>query len=288
MDTVTVRYRRKDGTRKCTYVCRVHRERPQDCAAKPIDATAVDGPVIENLATFLGDVALWRDRLVQGREAERSKLGGEVQRAADALADETRRLATRTAEWERQLDAGDPARADVALGAVLRCRTDHEKAERRHAAARDALAAVLGEATTEPTDALLDFYGALQGALAGRVADARGDVKRLNAAMRDYFEAVELRAVATGVEVRPLLSAQASARILHQLEHWPHRAVYMAIPEHAAPANAAAQKRTSVPLTEPDGAMPLVAEPADPPAIVTGAPPVRAILAPAVNARAPS
>src|SRR4051794_18562983 len=101
-------------------VCRAHRERPQDCAAKPIDPALVDQAVIDNLGRFLGDVARWKDRLTQGHAAERARLESEVERADIALAEEVRRVGLLTNEWERWLTAGDPQRADAVLEALAR------------------------------------------------------------------------------------------------------------------------------------------------------------------------
>src|SRR5439155_17784713 len=93
MDSVPSRYVRKDGSRARTYTCRTHRERPQDCAAKPFDAGVIDAAVIANLNSFLGDVNGWRDRLISTQEAERDRLERQAQTARDDAAKAARRIA---------------------------------------------------------------------------------------------------------------------------------------------------------------------------------------------------
>lgn len=215
MDCVTDRHVRKDGTRPRRYVCRTHRERPQDCAVRPIDATVVDTAVAANLTSFLGDVDLWRERVVVDRRAERDRMSREVERATAAVAEEERRVDRLAAEWERWLNEGDDARADAVLDGLTNRRAERDRAQTRLQAAVDARAAVAGG--TEPTDALLDFFNGLRAELTGRVARAEGDVKRLAACMRDYFQRVELTVTEEGVRIAPVLSAAATERIFRTM-----------------------------------------------------------------------
>jgi hypothetical protein len=205
MDCCTGHYIRADGSRARRYRCRASRERPQDCEARAVDAALVDRAVVESLTSFLGDVSLWRDRLSSDREAERARLREEIERAGRALAAEEEMISRLTAQWARWLGTDAAARADVALGAITRRGGELDRAQRRLVAARDAYA-LAQEDDGEPTDALLDFYTGLREALSGRVSDAGGDAQRLNAAMRDMFDRVEVRQAPGGVAVRPCLS----------------------------------------------------------------------------------
>jgi hypothetical protein len=205
MDCSTGHHVRADASRARRYRCRASRERPQDCGAPAVDAEVVDRAVAENLTSFLGDLSLCRDRLTRNREAERVRLAGEVERAERALVAGEAMIDRLTAEWERWLGADAADRADIALAAITRREGELERAERLLRAALDAYALAQDD-EGEPTDALLDFYAGLREALSGRVSDADGDVHRLNAAMRDMFDRVELRHVPGGVAVRPFLS----------------------------------------------------------------------------------
>jgi hypothetical protein len=218
MDVVTGRYVRADGTRAKRYECVDHRQHARGhscyCPAQAIDAAVVDAAVINNLTKFLGDVDGWRERLVSDRAAERTRMTGEVERATAALADEERRVQRQSEQWERWLDAGDDTKADAVLEVLERRRADRDRARIRLQAATDAYTTA-GATTDEPVDAMLDFYNALRKELAGRVEGAGGNVKRLNACLRDYFERVELRETDGGcIVIRPVLSDEATARIV--------------------------------------------------------------------------
>ena len=212
VDCVTVRTPKKDGTRSRRYYCRAHRERPQDCSALPVDAQLVDRAVAANLTSFLGDVSLWRDRLTQGREAERAKLRGEVERARSDLVRLERAVERIGAAYAEHVERGETEDANAVREVLVGKRAERDRAELRLQAAETALADVAGD--DEPIDPLLDFYSGLREALSGRVADADGDVRRLNAAMRDYFQRVELRQVPEGVAVVPVLSASGIERVV--------------------------------------------------------------------------
>ena len=73
----------------------------------------------------------------------------------------------------------------------------------------------------EPTDRVDDFMERVRGELTGRMDHARGDIKRTNALMREFFEAVELVTTDRGVRIAPLLSVQAAERIMRGLP-WSH------------------------------------------------------------------
>lgn len=215
MDCVTARHVNKDGTRSRRYVCRVHRERPRDCSAKPIDAGVVDRAFISNLDGFLGDVEGWHDKLIANQAGEHERMAAEVARAEDDLATADRVLAAAQARYSKALANDDQGRADGIEDFVTGQRAERERIERRLEAAQQALEATSDEPSIDP---LLDFYGALRRALSERTSTARDDLKRLNLVVCDYFASVELTTQTEGVRVQPHLSRAAVERIVAD---WP-------------------------------------------------------------------
>jgi DNA invertase Pin-like site-specific DNA recombinase len=286
MDVVTSRYRRKDSSRQRTYTCRAHRERPQDCAARPVDATVVDRAFVANLTSFLGDVEAWRDRLAGDRDAESARMAREVERAQADAADHARKAERLAAKYTELLDAGDDAGAAAVLDMVKARRADLERAERRLAAATDALRDI---PSGEPVDALLDFFAGLRDELAGRVQGAGGDVRRLNATVRDFFDRVELTHVDDGVRILPVLGSAAAERILSDPDRWPHD-VATVLPGGRRLSHGQAMDLDDIRAMEAIAAatqrgegVDLTAEIGGPPAVVArgDTPPLRAIEAPA-------
>jgi hypothetical protein len=219
MDVVTGRHERKDMTRARRYVCRTHRERPQDCRCGPFDANAVDPGFLENLDSFMGDVGRIRDTLLAARDADRERLGHEIARA-EADAAECERVTKRMrARYDAAVAADDDAKAETVLEAI-----GDRKAEQRRAVSRLAAAqhAAMDAASENPDDEIVRFYTALYAELSGRVGEARGDVKRANAALRTFFDAVELTHTDEGTRMDPVLSAEAARRVLLDPERWPH------------------------------------------------------------------
>ena len=210
MDCVTDRNVRKDGSRSRRYVCRAHRERPQDCAAKPIGAALVDRAFIANLDCFLGDVQGWHETLVASRAGEHERMAAEVARAEDDLATAERVLAAAQARYAQALANDQQDRADAIEEAITGQRAERARAEKRLSAAQSALEATSGEQSLDP---LLDFYADLRTALSERTSKAKADLKRLNLVVCDYFERVELTAEADGIRVLPVLSWTAVERI---------------------------------------------------------------------------
>lgn len=212
LDCVTGRNVRVDGTRKRSYVCRTHRERPQDCAAKPIDAAAIDAAIITNLENLLGDVDDVRARIAAGRKVDRQRLEQEAAHAK-VDADEADRRAARAKRIA--MDAADE-KADAAMDVYADHRAEAARARTRLNAALDALDAP--ESETEEAA----FYDRLHTEIAGRIGDAGGDVRRVNAALADLFESFTLTTTNRGTVIRPALSPDAAARILRDVDRWPH------------------------------------------------------------------
>lgn len=184
MYAVTSSYRRKNGSRKRTYVCHAYHFSTGTCNAKPIDAEPIDSGVIAGLDSLLVDFEGWRQRLLDGHAAEGARLADEVERAQRDYDAQANRASKVEAKWSEYVTAGDDRKADLVLPMVERERQGHLEAERRLQAAKDALASV---PTDVPADALLDFANALQEAIRGRL-DQTGTMAEVNQALREMFE----------------------------------------------------------------------------------------------------
>lgn len=211
MDVVTSRHLRTDGSRARRYVCRAHRERPQDCAAQPIDGTVVDRGFVANLEHFVGDLQQWWSRLTDSREREVERLQREVAAAREDLDRGEALLSRMRARYERALSDAEDDKAEALLDTLGARRADNRAAEQRLTACMDALGDA--EARGGSSDPVLDLYNGLRAEIAGRVEGARGDVKRLNVAMREFFDRVELTAVEEGIRILPVISDAAVKRI---------------------------------------------------------------------------
>jgi DNA invertase Pin-like site-specific DNA recombinase len=210
MDTITGHHIRKDGTYPRRYVCRKHRERPQDCAARPFDAAAIDAALIPNLAAVVGDVDLIREGAKHGREALRARLEGEVTSAQEEAASQQRGLERMQRRIAALYADGEDAKAAALEEALVAGRAQIAEAEIRRDAALDALQAADEDGTREIEDAA--FWSRLQADL----TDASDDIKRLNLTLADYLDQVVLLRLADGrVRLIPRLSGEAAARAIN-------------------------------------------------------------------------
>jgi len=216
MDVCTGK-RRRDGTRRRTYVCRDHRG-TTSCPARPIDATLIDNAFVANLTGFLGDVEAWRGRLVSSQEAERKRMCGEVERAERGVEEASRVLDQAKARWSAALAAGADDRADAIEAMLPDLRQTLAQATVRLTAARDALGSI---ETTVDVDPLLEFFKALSDQLSGLVSAASGETKRLNQIVRDFFEKVFLIPEGDGFRILPVLSAEAKDLIAADPSRFP-------------------------------------------------------------------
>jgi hypothetical protein len=223
MDAATSSWVRKDGTRARRYICRRHRQRPGSCQ-KPIDAEAVDLRVVPELKSILGDVEGIRQSLADAHGAERKQFeqqaskAQEDKRKAEAGAE---RLAVRIAALAA---AGENEKAEALEQALAVARSNARAAEVRRDAAMDNLAAPPPEDQDEAA-----FYTQLNEELTGRRDAAKGKAKRLNVTLGDFLGAVELTQTDEGVRVLPRLSPAAGARILGDLEAWPHPVAFAVV-----------------------------------------------------------
>jgi hypothetical protein len=217
MRTETSRSVRKDGTRGRVYVCQAHRNHHSDsaewCPARPVDATIADRIVLDGIDGLLGDADTLRERLSAGRTAETERMG-KVAGSARAEAAKADRVAEKAQRrYERALAEDDDEAAEIALAAVRRKRTEAAAARTRLDAALDAMSA-------EPEREHADVLERVWEALSGRIEDAHGDVRKLNAALREMFEVLRLEHVEVGLRITPVLSADAILRVARQDDRW--------------------------------------------------------------------
>jgi DNA invertase Pin-like site-specific DNA recombinase len=180
MRPITSTYRRKDGSRRRTYVCRHSVDCTGLCDAPPIDAELVDTHAIAYLQRFLGDFETWHEQFLSGYASQRARLRREVSEAADDLT-EQERICERTDRAIGLAETDGDARA--AMRAAAGAHQELERRQRRVEAVQDALDGVPDEA---PTDAMLDFFNELGAAIRGRL-DGANTVARINDALRDIF-----------------------------------------------------------------------------------------------------
>jgi DNA invertase Pin-like site-specific DNA recombinase len=178
MDCVTGRWERKDGTRPRRYVCRVHRERPQDCAMLPVDALAVDRLVLEGLDAVLSNADTLRAQVDGERRAQRERQQHVISQARERAAAAEQAAERAEADYAAVLDDEDARQ--VALRVAATKRREAQQATDLCNATLDALSQ---PATEQETDALARAWESLS----GRVKDADGDVRQLNSVLREAF-----------------------------------------------------------------------------------------------------
>jgi DNA invertase Pin-like site-specific DNA recombinase len=185
---------RKDGTRRRLYVCNSHRyhhkDSPDWCPAMPWDATEVDAEALSGVEGLLNDSGTLLAQLEGGQRAERDKLARTAAEASEAATAAERAAERATTEFAGAEDEDERA----LLKDAARVKRAEAKRERSRAdAALDALAS--DDSTPDPT--------AAANTLRERIAEASssGDVKVLNAALREHFEAFALSRLPDGRNV---------------------------------------------------------------------------------------
>ncbi len=188
---------RKDGTRRRLYVCSSHRyhhkDSPNWCPARPWEAEAVDATMLSRIEWMLEDDDALRAQLESGQRAEREKLERIAAEAAEAAQDAERAAKRATQEFA---DATDDDERDLLKDAAMVKRAD---AKRERARADAALDALNDEAAPDPKAAARS--------LRERIAEAGDDVRLLNAALREGYEALALFHEDGGVRIIPALLA---------------------------------------------------------------------------------
>ena len=189
MHAATYRKQRVDGSSTRRYVCAAHkdfhRDSPRWCPAMPFDAVKIDQLVLSGIDTLLADADALRAQLNAGRVAEIERMGKIAEGAREDAAKADRVAEKAQERYERALEEGDDAAAEIALTAVKRKRDEVRKARLRLDAALDAL-----RADDQPDDT--DVMAKVWHTLSGRVTEADGEVRKLNAALREWFDGFEL------------------------------------------------------------------------------------------------
>jgi DNA invertase Pin-like site-specific DNA recombinase len=201
---------RNDGSRRRLYVCKNHRYHHRDspgwCPARPWEASAVDAAILTSIEVLLGDATRLREQLETGQRAEREKLERIAAEAAEAV-----QAAERAAELATQefADAEDADERALLKDAAMVKRAEAKKERTRADAALDALNAEQPEPDTE--GAMVAMWTRLQ----EQITAAGGDVKVLNAALRESFAKFELHPDGRLV---PTISPDAAARFARDSE----------------------------------------------------------------------
>ena len=202
-----------DGTRRRRYVCQAHHNHHRQssgwCEATPIDAETADKLVLSGIDLLLADVEALRGQLNAGRTAEIERMGRIAQEARKD-ASEADRVALKAQErYAKALGSDDDVAAEIALDVV---RSSREKAK----AARSRLDAALDALNADPMSSRttrMCWTGSWE-SLSGRITDAEGDVRKLNAVLRETFRAFRLERSADGLRIVPELATHAAQRAL--------------------------------------------------------------------------
>lgn len=211
MGSRTSTYKRKDGTRKRSYVC--PNVKPRLCDQPLIDAEAVDAAILTRLDADFAGLAEWYEALKRGHDDRRGALLNELQAAGERAAKLDRLLPRLRDAYLDALDADGDGRADhAAYEDSLR-----ERDELRERIAQiDARLEALEDEV--PADAMLDAYSRLAAALRGKDMES---LAVANGRLRRFFDRFELesltaplRAATQGVEVRMALRGPAVVEII--------------------------------------------------------------------------
>jgi DNA invertase Pin-like site-specific DNA recombinase len=198
---------RKDGTRRRLYVCSNHRyhhkDSPDWCPARPWEAEAVDATMLSRIERMLEDDDALRAQLESGQRAERERLERDAAEATEEAQSADRAAERATAEFA---DAEDPDERALLKDAAMQKRQQAASARMRADVALDAL-----------NDETVPDTKAAARELRDRIADAGDDVKMLNAALREGYEALALfHEDDGGVRIIPALLADEMSWLLSE------------------------------------------------------------------------
>jgi DNA invertase Pin-like site-specific DNA recombinase len=211
---------RADGTRRRSYACVTHLHRPEGCSTRPFDAELVERMVLGGLDDLLGEGHAWTDALLAGRDAERGRLQAEADAAAAEYEECDQSIQKLTQRYDAAAMADDENALELASRAVATRRTAMRRASARLQALRDALSEldirIVGGAS-EPVVAVL------WRSLSGGMEAAGGDVKAMNAVLRETFDAFELSRSAGGLRIQPVLSQAVAMQLLRGPNRLPYR-----------------------------------------------------------------
>jgi hypothetical protein len=185
--------------------------RRDGCSALPFDADTVERMVLGGLDRLLGEGTAWSDALLAGRAAERARLQTEVA-AAGAERDECEHAIEKLIDlYDAAALADDKDGLELARGALPKRRENMQRAGVRLKAAEDALAGLDDGLEGDGADLAI---ARLWQSLSGGLAASAGDVKAMNATLRETFDAFELHRDAGELRIVPVLSSEAVARAL--------------------------------------------------------------------------
>lgn len=184
----------------------------------PVDAVEADRIVLAGIDSLLADADALRGQLLAGRRAEHARLGGIAQSArSDAVAAERAAERAEARYGDALADDNDTA-CEVLLSVASRKHAEAAQATTRADAALDAI----NSAAAQPEDEqAADVLARVWEALSGRVADAEGDVRKLNAALREWFSGFELHHIDGVLNVIPVLNVPTLQRVLRDPERFP-------------------------------------------------------------------
>jgi hypothetical protein len=227
MKAETKRRPRKDGSQRRSYLCKAHIEHdPADsaawCAAMPFDAVEIDRVVIDGMDQLLGKADTWRRGVTEAARSELDRLD-KVAESAQRERHESLRLAELA--MADYASATDTESRELAADAAKLMRRKADAAEARLTAALDARTVA-----AEPPDgdeqelAMLRLWEVVS----GRLADAKGDAKMVNATLRESFARFELSRETGGVY-----------RIVRSRRRWSLRASCATTPSSTTPCSTA-------------------------------------------------
>jgi Recombinase/Recombinase zinc beta ribbon domain len=206
---------RVDGTRSRVYLCRSHRlhhrDSPSRCPEPPYDAIEVDRAVIAGIESLVTDADALSEQLLAGRRAEQERLAQIAQSARDDAAAAERAADRADQRYADALAADDDDACEVLLAAAKRKRSEAKQAQARLDAALDGMTDAAEEHESEQAG---DVMSRIWHALSGRINEATGDIKKVNAALGEWFDRFELHHEEdSSIRIVPFLSAAAIARI---------------------------------------------------------------------------
>jgi hypothetical protein len=164
----------------------------------------VDSTVLENLDVLLHDASALRDQMLAGQRDEQANLA-RITESARAEAEAADRAAARAdAAYADALSTDDPEAAAIAMNAAKLKRAEAQGARTRLDAALDSLASI-GDERPEDEQVMRRLWEALSSGM----DDANGDLKLLNAVLRETFEHFTLTPERDGLTITPVLHVAA-------------------------------------------------------------------------------
>lgn len=182
-------YKRKDGSRARSYLCRQAAEANGGCDGKPIDAEIVDAAFIQHLETFFVDFDGWLESVTNQQADERGSVETSLARDRKRRAKIHRRQSVLAERYGVLATDGRDVEAHACALSLERVREEASQIEHR-LAELEAVLSVMNDKEAAPVDGMLDFYNRLADAVRGRLA--REEVAEVNLGLKEVLELVEL------------------------------------------------------------------------------------------------